>query len=129
LLRFLDPLDTTNVLVLDDHLNQLGSLSTSQHAYVIRLNAESFEWEFINPGLKYRHKEHQTGLMLDSINEYFVDANLASIYELLASGVNVLDEATPILKQFITRINTEVTSKWESDIAKINEKELEEQQK
>ena len=39
-----------HIVIAADHLNQHGPLSTAGHAYVVRLNNEAAQWEFINPG-------------------------------------------------------------------------------
>ena len=94
-INFLDRFETTNILIAADHLNQHGPLSTARHAYVVRLNNEAAQWEFINPGesLDLESKEEWKAIL-----SIMADVASARFYEIIGAGTDDLEEATIILK-------------------------------
>jgi hypothetical protein len=93
-LDFIDRFETTNILMAAEHLNQYGPLSTTGHAFVIRLNVQEAHWQFINPGKSLYFEDEEDW---KQIKELLVDVLQVRFYEVIGTGTKHLEQASEIL--------------------------------
>lgn len=96
-LTFVDKFQSTNILMAADHLNQHGPLSQAGHAYIIRNNRATLQWEIINPGATFSLDNQ---MHLKELKALFSDIMSARFYEIQGTGTNNLVEATLRLKKY-----------------------------